>query len=255
MEAVRVAAAADDWVFAIIDPILPIPSEMDVETAAASTAATIPPPQTTHRPAPDSIASFVETTPNAPTSSHRLPKDTIGVRPGDDPERPITSRNGEAKGSTGNSFIDLYPEKPQGGWPNITTASRARTGASQSDAQPGSSSADGPDAKGNAVSHAGLQDPHPGGGAPSESNQGKKDSKSDKAGPGGSATAGGTGHHASKDTSSAGKSAPAGHQDNPKSDRSGPSAEKADQKSKNDADKKDKDKSGKDKDGKGKGPH
>jgi hypothetical protein len=264
--AVRAGAGADELVLATIDPILLKPAEMGVETAALSTPATLAPAQTTHSPARDLVALAIEPSLSAPPSSYQLPNDIIGVRADDDLEKPVAIRNGEVKGPIRNPFVDLYPQEPQRGWPNISTASFARTGKAQSeDPQSDSSSADVPDAKGDARSHAGSQESHPGGGAPGGSSEGKKDSKSDKAahdsdgpasagpkgrgdaGSGGSATAGGKGPKAGKDKPSAGKSAPGGPQDNHNSNRGGPSPGKADQNSKSDTDKKDKDK-GKDKD-------
>ena len=229
IEADQAAAAADERVFAI-DPTLPRPSEIAVETAALSTQATVPPSQTTHRPAPDLIASFVETTPNPPTSSHRSPKDTISVRPGDDLEKPVTGRNGEAKGAIGNPFVDLYPEQPQSVGPSITTASGVGPGASQSENPQPDSSADAPDAEGNATSHTGPQE-----------GKGPKAGKDKPS--------------AAKEKPSAGKSVPAGPQDNHNSSGGKPSPGKPDQNRKSDADKKDK--PGKDKGdkAKGKGPH
>jgi hypothetical protein len=266
--AARAVPGADEWVFATVDPILPGTFEVDVEIASLST-----PSQTMHRPTPDLIASFVETAPNAPTSGLRLPKDPINVRSGNDPEKPVTIRNGEVKGAVGSpSFVGLYPERPQSSWPNISTASRAGTGTSQSeDPQLDSSSADFSDAKGNARSHAGPRGPHSDS-APSSDSQGKKDSKSDKTshdsdapagaepkgggqeGPGGGATAEGKSPKAGKDK----PSALGDPQDNHNSNRSGPSPGKADRdkNSKSNADK-NKGSGGKDNGRKGrdKGPH
>jgi len=245
---VRVAAAAHDWVLAMTDhPIFPEaaemsvdpaevsvdPAEMSVDTAALSTPATLPPPQTTQPAA------------TAPPSTDQSPRDTIGVRPGDELEKPITVRNGELKGELGNPLFDLYPEQPQSALPNVSTASRAGTETTPSEnPQAGSSGADVLDAKGDAGdagSHAGSQDPHPGDGI----SQGKEKSET-KAGPGGSAPAGDSGQHnkgpkAGNDTPSAGKSAPGRSQDNHTSNGSGPSKGKADpnKNSKSDADKKD----------------
>jgi hypothetical protein len=277
--AVPAGASADELVLATIDPILRHPAEMGVETAALSTPATVAPSQTTHKPARDPVVSAVEASPSASPSARQLPTDIIGVRPGDDLERPITVRNGETKGPIRNRFVELYPEEPQRGWPNISTASFARKTQSE-DLQSDDSSADLPNTKGDAGSHAGAQDPHSDG-APSGGSQGKKDSKSDKAahdsdgpasagpkgggdaGPGGGATAGGKGPKAGKDKPSAGKSASGGPQDNHNSNRGGPSPGKADQdkNSKSDVDKKgkgkdkDRDKGGKDKGDKAKGLH
>jgi hypothetical protein len=264
--AVRVGAGADELVLETIDPILPQPAEMGVETAALSTPATVAPSQT-HRPARDLVVLAVEPSLSAPPSIHELPNDIIGVLADDDLEKPVTVRNGEIKGPIRNPFGDLYPEEPQRGWPNISTASFARTGKTQSEnPQSDNSSADLPDTKGDARSHAGSQDI---GGAPSGGSPGKKDSKSDKAshdsdgpadagpkgggkaGPGGGATAEGKGLKAGKDK----PSAPGGPQDDHNSNRGGPSPGKADQdkNSKSDVDKKDKDKGkGKDKDKGGK---
>jgi hypothetical protein len=277
--AVRVGAGADELVLETIDPILPQPAEMGVETAALSTPATVAPSQTTHRPAHDLVVLAVEPSLSAPPSIHELPNDIIGVLADDDLEKPVTVRNGEIKGPIRNPFGDLYPEEPQRGWPNISTASFARKTQSE-DLQSDDSSADLPNTKGDAGSHAGAQDPHSDG-APSGGSQGKKDSKSDKAahdsdgpasagpkgggdaGPGGGATAGGKDPKAGKDKPSAGKSASGGPQDNHNSNRGGPSPGKADQdkNSKSDVDKKgkgkdkDRDKGGKDKGDKAKGLH
>jgi hypothetical protein len=242
LDVVRATAAGDERALEAIDTFAQRPSEMGVNTAVDSTAATV----STHRPAPELIASPVKSAQNDFDIQPPIAKDAIGTRPGDDLGKAVTGRNGEAKGAMENPFVDLYAEEPQSG-PTITTASRAETAASQLGDSPSSSSPPGP---------------HPVDAAPSGKGQGKKETKGEKPGPGKSTAAEGRGPKAGKDKPSIGKSAPAGPKDNHNLSGGKPSPEKADQKEKGDADKKDKDKPGKDKPGKdksdkakGKGPH